>query len=348
MANAAGYVGNPDFRGWLAANPDNQWALDFVGNDVSPDGSTGINKAKLSEYYTAAPGDPNPDSYYAQQAINQILGLYGSYQNNVLGASTSTPGIAGGGGGATDAQIKAAADAKKAAALRGNITNLVNTTKDIFNSRYGLVDAAAADQTSNLNKRFGEESGDITKQVLDESAAAGGAFAARGTRDSSDYGNTVDDIKEGGDKQIRTLGAELEDNLGKVGGFAASEKRKFDAEKGGLDAILSHLAESTDPDELTTVRNQLDAKITELRGGEADYNTGATNRAALNAIVPTGKRAQQLVTTLQSIVGSAADPGLKKTIAERLVNSAGLDPEEAQKLLQQFSGQIDEQNKQQQ
>ncbi len=343
---AQGYVGNPDFRGWIAADPAKQWALDFVGNDIKPDGSSGINKNKISEYYQAAPGDPRGDAAYANDAINKIVGYIGDYNKNVLGMSTDTPQMAGRGAGSS-AAAEAAAKAAKANALRSNITGLVNTTKDIFNGRYGLVDAAAADQTNNLNKRFTDESSDITGQVTNESEQAGGAFAARGTRDSSDYGNAVDDIKEGGAKQIRTLGQELEDNLGKVGSFAASEKKKFDAEKQGLDAIVSHLAESTDPDELTTIRNQLDAKITELKGGEADYNTGGQNRAALEQIAPSGKRAQQLVTTLQSIVGSSADPGLKKTIAERLVNSAGLNPDEADKLLQQFSGQIDDQEKQQ-
>lgn len=337
-----GYVGNPDFRGWIAADPAKQWALDFVGNDVSPDGSTGVNKNKLSEYYQAAPGGGN-DADYANAALAKIVGYIGDYNTNVLGASTNTPGLATGGSGTSEA----AANAAKAAALRGNITGLVNQTKDIFNSRYGLVDKAAADQTDSLNSRFGAESGDIAKQVTDDSNQAGGAFAARGTRDSSDYGNTVDTIKAGGEKQVRDLGQELSDNLSKVGSFASSEKSKFDAEKSGLDAIVSHLAESTDPDELTTIRNQLDAKITELQGGAADYNTNAQNKQALEQVAPSGKRAQQLVTTLQSIVGSSADPGLKKTIAERLVQSANLNPDDADKLLQQFSGQIDDQQKQQ-
>lgn len=346
----AGYVGNPDFRGWLAADPNKQWALDFAGNDPDFQAGGGINNdaiRALSEGVGSVIGPGVPGGGLpSTQVADTIKGYWNNYNQQVLGASTTTPGIAG--GGQTAAQLKAAQDAAKAAALRGNITNLVNQTKDIFNGRYGLVDQAAAEQTGKLNQRFGDESKDVTDQVVNESNAAGGAFAARGTRDSSDYGNAVDSIKQGGEKQIRTLGTELEENLGKIGAYASSEKAKFDAEKGGLDAIVSHLAESTDPDELTTVRNQLDAKIAELKAGAADYNTNAQNKAALEQAAPSSKRTQQLVTTLQSIIGSSADAGLKKTIAERLISSANISTDDANKLLSGINAQIDDQLKQQQ
>ena len=339
----ADYVGNADYRGWLASDPNKQWALDFVGNDYSSENS-GINKTALqSAFLDSATGTPQQDQARYDQAYGALAGYAKEYANilsgNVLGDSTGTAGVAGG---------TSAADAAKAAALRSNITSLVNSAKDIFNSRYGLVDKAAADQSGQLNSRFASESQDITNQATDQSNQAGGAFAARGTRDSSDYGNTVDTIKTGATKQINDLGTELQDNLSKVGGWAAGEKSKFDAEKGGLDAIVSHLAESTDPTELTNIRNTIDAKIAELNAGATDYNTNAQNRSALEQIAPSGQRAQQLVTTLGSIVKSAADPGLKKTIAERLVGAANISAEDADKLLAGVNDQIDQQIKQQQ
>lgn len=343
----ADYVGNADYRGWLAADPNKQWALDFVGNDYSSE-NAGINMdaiQSLSEGPGAVVGPGVPNGAIPASDVAQMLrGYAGQYAellgSGVLGASTSTPGLAG--------DPTAAANAAKAAQLRGNITNLVNSAKDIFNSRYGLVDQAAADQSGKLGERYASESGDITKQAVDQSNQAGGAFAARGTRDSSDYGNTVDTIKAGADKQIKDLGTELEDNRSKIGAWAASEKSKFDAEKGGMDAIVSHLAESTDPEELTTIRNQIDAKLAELKAGAADYNTNAQNKSTLDAIAPSGQRAQQLVTTLSSIVKSSADPGLKRTIAERLVNSANLSADDAQRLLNGFNAEISTQEKQQQ
>src|SRR5206468_5884207 len=115
---------------------------------------------------------------------------------------------------AAAAAAQAAAQAAQAAQLRDQVSGLISNIKDIFNSRYGQVDQSAAEQTGKLNDRFGTESGDLTHQINDQINQSGGAFAGRGTRDSSDYGNAVDDINNAGQSQITSLGQELQDNLG--------------------------------------------------------------------------------------------------------------------------------------
>lgn len=330
------YVGNPDFRGWLAADPNRQWALNFVGNDYTA-GQGNINMPELRQYSQGAMTSDQDEAGLLQGNINQILEWGQQYQTAIGGGGQTVGGATTGGAGGGAAAAEAAARAAKATKLRGNITDLVNGIKDIYNQRYGLVDKAAADQAGKLNERYGKETEEVTSQATNESNAAGGAFAARGTRDSSDYGNTVDDIKEGAAKQISDLGSELQENQGKIGSWAEGEKQSFDAQKGGLDTIVSRLQESTDPDELSSIRNSLDARITELRGGASAYNTNQENVSALERISPSNARAQQLKTTLSSILGSAADPGLKQTLAERLVSSANLSGEDAQRLLSGFS-----------
>lgn len=241
---------------------------------------------------------------------------------------------------AAAAAAKAAADAAKAAALRGDITSIANAVKDIFNSRYGLVDAAAGEQVGKLNDRFATESGDITTQVAGENQKLGAAHAASGSFDSSYRGNNVDTVTRAGENQIRDLGEELQDNTGKIGAWVASQKGEFDGQKSGMDAILARLHESTDPAELTSIRNSLEARINELRGGQAAYNTNDQNRGALASIAPSNARAQQLKTTLSQIVAGNADASQKSAIGARLIQSAGLSPEESQALLSSFQGDL--------
>lgn len=238
------------------------------------------------------------------------------------------------------AAAKAAEDAAKAAELRGQITGLVNSVKDIFNSRYGQVDAAGGEQAGHVTDRFKNESATVVQGVTNENNTAGASFAGRGTRDSSDYGNTVDTITKAGDAQVRDLGTELQDNLAKIAAWVTQQKTGFDAQKGGVDAIMSHLGEQTDPNALATIRNHLDSRIAELKGGAADNNTVAQNAGALETIAPSSARAVQLKTTLASIVGGAADPGQKATIGARLIQSAGLTADEQQKLTMAFQSDL--------
>lgn len=238
------------------------------------------------------------------------------------------------------AQAKAAADAARAGQLRGEITNIANAIKDIFNSRYGQVDASAGEQTGKLNDRFATESGDITQQVEQENQKLGAAHAAGGSFDSSYRGNNVDTVTRGGNNQIRDLGTELQDNIAKIAAWVTQQKAGFDANKGGIDAILSHLGEETNPDNLAQIRAGLDQRIADLRAGAADNNTTAQNATALNQIAPTSTRAQQLKTTLSQIVAGNADSSQKASIGARLIQSAGLSPEEQQKLAQEFQSQL--------
>lgn len=266
-----------------------------------------------------------------------------------VGATTSAP-VAGGGvdPAAAAAAAKAAEDARKAGLLRGEVTNLVNAIKDIFNQRYGQVDSAAAEQSGKLDKRFENESGDITRQVDNESQKIGAAHAASGSYDSSYRGNNVDTVTHAGEAQIRDLGTELEENRAKIGSWATQQKAGFDANKGGMDAITRRLGETTDLGELTQLRNQLESRITELRAGSADNNTAAQNKATLEGIAPSSARTVQLKTTLSQIVAGNADKSQKSAIGEKLITSAGLAPEDQKALLDAFKTSLSASDKKEQ
>ena len=241
---------------------------------------------------------------------------------------------------AAAAAAKAAEDAAKAAQLRGNVTSLITSIKDIFNSRYGMIDRSAGEQTGKLNDRFATESQDVATQVEGENQKLGAAHASTGSYDSSYRGNNVDTVTKAGEAQVRDLGVELKEMLEKVGSWVSGQKSGIAGETAGLDRTASRLPESTDLNELTSLRNQLESRISELQAGQAEYNTGSQNRQALEGIAPSAARAQQLKTTLSSIVGGNADAGQKTAIATRLIQNAGLSPEEQQSLLTNFQTEL--------
>ena len=271
-----------------------------------------------------------------QNGQNLSLGGGGQVQGLVNTAPAVDPA-------AVAAAQAAAANAAKVRSLRGEVTNIANSIKDIFNSRYGLVDAGAAEQTGKLNSRFGTDSGDISTQVEGENQKIGAAQAASGAYDSSYRGNNVDTVTKAGENQIRDLGTELQDNLAKIAQWVSTQKGGFEAEKSGMDSIVGRLGETEDVGELSSLRSQLDARIAQLRGGQAEYNTNAQNKGALEGIAPASQRTQQLKTTLSQIVAGNADPKMKTAIAGQLIQSAGLSPEDAQSLLSGVNSEIQKQ-----
>lgn len=260
-----------------------------------------------------------------------------------LGSSTGG-GSAPAGGTSTATVINpndnATAATARAGQLRGDITALANNIKDIFNSRYGQVDASATEQASKLNDRFGNESQDITDQVNNENQKVGAAAAATGSYDSSYRGNNVDTVTKSGENQARDLGTELQDNLNKIAQWVETQKSGFDANKQGIDQIIARLANETDAGNLSTIRNTLEGRIADLRTTSADNNTASQNASTLEKIAPSSARAQQLKTTLSSIIGGNADAAQKSAIARKLVSSAGLSGADSQQLLDAFDNEL--------
>ena len=320
-------------------------AIDRWGNwDGKPDYGTPTIQGSGQAVSAPAIQGSSPDVQASNTGTGDQRFTSPSGQSYVLGATTAYQAPVD--PAAAAAAARAAEDARKAGLLRGEVTSLVNSIKDIFNSRYGQVDASAGEQSGKLNERFATESGDVTRQVEGENQKIGAAHAASGTFDSSYRGNNVDTVTRAGESQIRDLGTELQDNIARIAAWVTQQKAGFDANKGGMDQILGRLAETTDLGELAQLRNQLESRITELRAGAADNNTMAQNSQALEGIAPSSSRAVQLKTTLSQILAGNADRGQKAAIGEKLISSAGLSPEDQQALLQGFRGSLSAQEEQ--
>lgn len=273
--------------------------------------------------------------------VNQLDNPYvsDSEKKNILtGIEMATGGPAAApAGGAFDAAAAArAAEAAKLGAARGDVSSRVNAIKDIYNSRYGKVDQLASEQTGKLNDRYAKESGDVLKQTEDANQQIGAAHAASGTYDSSYRGNNVDTQTAAGQSQIADLGTELNDNTANIGKWVSGQKAGLDAGKSNYDSLIANLGNETDVNNLISTRNQLDAKINELKAGEADYNTTGKNMEALNAIAPVSARTVTLKNNLATVLQGNSDPGMKLAIGKALITNSGLSNDEQQRLLLSF------------
>lgn len=225
----------------------------------------------------------------------------------------------------------------RSAALRDQITQLVNSVKDIFNSRYGQVDKSAVEQEGKLNTRFGNESTDLAHQITNENDKIGASYAGRGGYDSSYRGNAEDAVTHAGQSQTRDLGTELSDNIAKIAAWVAQQKTGYDASKASADTTLTRANDpNTTVNGLDSLRNNLDTQIATLQSKGADNNTAAENSSALEAIAPSSPRGVQLKTTLSQILAGNANVTQKAAIGHQLITSANLSPEDQQKLAQAF------------
>lgn len=291
---------------------------------------------------------------YSPQTTAGIPAYYGGGGGSVLGASTTgfTGGAGDGSGAATTAataeqvaaQQAAAAQAARVAqanALKGSITGLIGNIKGVYDAIYGDVNNVAADRTGQVDKAHSQDVQSLTGQFNNAFPAIGQGYAARGTYDSSYRGDAEKVATDEFGNAIGQLDSGYKADLAGIGQFVSKEQANVNSQKGGLDAISQQIADSQNPDELTTLRNTLDERLRSLTASRADLGTQGSYLQRLNSAVPVQNRLAPLQQTLTNVVSSAVPAPIKKAIAAQIVQQSGISGDETKKLLDQINSQID-------
>ncbi len=163
----SGYVGNPDFRGYLDYSAQNYgnapWGalLNVVGGDYTGSGSSGLNLDALSKYIAPAVNGANAKGTYwtsQDQALNDIQGGYQDYLKNVYNPLVNAQKQAGTGTGVQTTAVDPTAtqdlaylsnyDQQLNRQLGSSKTGLANGLKQIGDSYNEQYNRTNQDQTT--------------------------------------------------------------------------------------------------------------------------------------------------------------------------------------------------------
>ncbi len=266
----------------------------------------------------------------------------------------SVGGVAqGDGGAAARAASAAAAAAAQAAAeraaqvnsLRGSIGDVINNIKSTYDSIYGTAQGTANEQNQQLTDQYGKTAASINDQANTGTEQVGAAYNATGASDSSYRANAVGQVQKAAGQQLDQAGTELKANQASIGQFLAQQQATREAQKGGLDAILSQIAQSNNPDELSSLQNTLTSRLADLQSSAADVQSNKTYLSQLAKVTPEGDRINALQGTLAQIIAGSAAGSLKKSVGLSFIQNSGLSDEAQKQLIDQLNGTIDAQEK---
>ena len=305
-------------------------------------------------------GDWNKNAIaYEQKVMDDLArGAQTPQGNGGVDQSGVDTGGGGGGGGYSAynayaaqqaaAQRQAEAEAAQRAAeeeakrnqLREGIQNLIGQSQSIYDTLFGNVRSAAQSQRQALDKRFNEETGTLTEQFNQELPKIGQSYAGRGSYDSTYRTGAEEVAKKGFEGQIKTIGNQREADSAKIGQALLEQEAQFSAGKSLLGTMQSRLGEVTDINELTQLRNDLDKRVAELTSSQAGNQTREAYIQKFSQLAPANSRINELKTSLSTLINGAAPGPLKKAVAEQIIGSAGLSPEEEDQLRNQVIQQI--------
>lgn len=253
---------------------------------------------------------------------------------SVQGAETTNPGGGGYAGGYAAPYVDPAVAERQrrvaqANALKGGITGIINNIKGVYDAIYGDVEGVGREKAGQVEQRFGQETKSLTDQFASQFPSIGNSYASRGTYDSSYRINAEDAAKQGFNNQLTGIGQEKQDALADVGRYVAGQQADVGAQKGGLDAIVSQIQASENPDELQALQNTLDERKRTLEASRAGLRSRDSYLGEVNRIAPTGDRMAQLTSSLTNVINSQVPTPLKRAIGRQLISNSGLSPEQA-------------------
>lgn len=260
---------------------------------------------------------------------------------NIQSAGGNTPS----GGGAYDAAAaqaaqKAAEEEARRAALKGGINKLISDTMGIYDGLFGNVAAAAKSQLGVLNERYDKETGSLTDQFNTELPKIGRAYAGRGAYDSSYRLRGEADATKGFTNQMEDIGTQYKSDQAKIGQFQAEEEARMNAERAKLERSRIYVDETTSIDDLVSMRNELNNRISELETSKGSLMSQQAYRQKAQALAPATERLGALTQQLSTLINGQAPGPLKRQVAMEIIGSAGLAKQDEDTLLAQVNAAI--------
>lgn len=221
--------------------------------------------------------------------------------------------------------------------LRGEIGGGIQNLQNVYSQLFGDITGAATGQRQALEQRYGRETQALGQQFNEQLPAIGRGYAARGAYQSSYRTDAEQQAQDQFNKQLQDLAAQREADAAKIGQYVAEQQAKIQAEQGMLGTIGGRLGQTQDINELMQLRNQIERQIADTQTARAGAMSQQQLMQRFQQLAPAADRLSQLQGTLTTIMQGAAPSALKRATAEQIIGSAGLTPEEQDRLRTQIN-----------
>lgn len=238
-------------------------------------------------------------------------------------------------------QIAAQQAMQQRSSLQSNIKNLVGQALGVYDTLYGNLGTAAASQKAQLEKQFGLQEQGMQQEFAQEMPRIGTAYAGRGAYDSSWRVNAENAARDQMLKQLQGLGLERGAQMSALGKSVAEQEAQFKVGQDALNRALAEMATITDVDKLTALQTDIQKRISELEASKAGLQSQEALTQKFQSIGGPTDRAGQVKATIDNILGGAAAPGLKQSVAAGFIQSSGLPQEEQDRLITYLNNAID-------
>lgn len=235
----------------------------------------------------------------------------------------------------TAAELKAAEDAAKVGKFQGEINPLLDTYNNMFGGLYGRMDTAFGDQSNTTRKTYAGQRQTLTDNYNQEVPNIDLSYYLSGVGDSSLRLGGLGKAETGFKQSLGKVSENEQADLAQIGSAYRTKRAGYEADQAGIADVRKRVAESTNPDELQSVLNDVQTRIRSLQADTAGFDTAEGFRGNLARVAPV-KDLTPIADNLKSLMNGAAHPALKREIANQILGSSGLSEEQQKDLFSKY------------
>lgn len=294
---------------------------------------TGVGDAAAGSMQSSAPAW---DVSLGQGTINQTPGapVVGQAASTELGNTTLNPGGGGvGGGGEADP------DAALRAKLIKEILGKRGAIEEAYNALFADLDALINERSGELEADYTGQLGRAADQFADVLPTIDNSYAAIGSYDSTQRGDSRGEAKDGYDDTVETIGKNKEDDFAKLGQYDKETRAKFNADKKAANRYIDSAEDTTDVDALRGANNNLDTNLSQTEVTRASLGTNASAANSIRSMTADNGRSDEALAALDSIIKGSMPTEVKDAAVEAAVSS-GIISEKDKKKVQAGYGNV--------
>lgn len=251
----------------------------------------------------------------------------GSPAGTTLGATTT-------GGGTAPAAVDPSVARRNA--LVALMSGKRSAIDEAYNALFGDLETLLQSKAGELETQYGGQLKKAGEQFADVLPTIDSSYAALGSYDSTQRGDSRGKAQKGYEETVSTIGQNKTKDQAALGQFGNESRAKFQADKDAALRYIDSAAGTTDEGAVREANNNLDTNLSQTGVTRATLGTSGSAAEKIKGMTADNGRFQAAIDSLDAIVKSSMPTDVKAAAVTAVTNSAGLSDEDKAKVQAQY------------
>lgn len=290
------------------------------------------NITGVSDASGMQPTAPRYNVTLGQGTINQTPGVQVQVPDAGATTTNTDTGTFTGGSGGGEVDPDAAARAQLIEQLLAKRDQI----EQAYAALFGDLDSLIKEREGELEADYAAQLGKASDQFADVLPTIDASYAALGSYDSTQRGDSREDANVGYQDTVDTIGKNKDKDMEELGRYRKESRAKFAADKESALRYVDSAKDTTDVDALRGAKNNLDTNLSQTKVTRAGLGTGASASKELKGLTADNGRSNEALTALDSIIKSSMPDAVKDAAVEAVAASGAISEEDKKKVQSQY------------